>query len=149
MLISEYDANGIRFRYPQDWNLQEQPSPSGVMVSVDSPGTAFWSVSLEFDGPEPGHVIQEALNVFRSDYPELDSYPVEAEICHRECVGQDVEFVCLDLLNTACLRSFRTGEFTVLVLYQACDDELEDVRSALEAITASLQCEGDELLFDE
>ena len=43
----------------------------------------------------------------------------------------------------------RTGEFTVLVLYQACDDEMDDVRDALEAITSSLECEGDELLFDE
>lgn len=147
-LQQEYAGHGVQFHYPEDWELQEQESEAGVMISANSPGASFWSVSLQFEGPEPEHVLQEATDVFKGEYPELDSYPVEETVCHRISVGRDIEFVCLELLNTACLRAFRTGEFTVLVLYQGNDDELEETRESLEAITASLHCDGDELLFD-
>lgn len=146
LLSQSYDDFGIRFRFPENWDVQEQPSPGGVMISVNSPGTSFWSVLLEYDGPEPRDVLQAALNVFREEYAELDSYPVETTLCRRESLGQDVEFVCLDLLNTACLRTFRTRQFTVLVLYQGCDEEFEETRAVLEAMTGSLECDGDEPL---
>lgn len=148
-LQEEYIGHGIRFQFPPDWKLQEQSSGNGVMISVHSPGASFWSVSLEFEGPEPEHVLQQATDVFKEEYPELDSYPVEETLCHRTSPGRDIEFVCLDLLNTACLRSFRTGEFTVLVLYQGSDDELEETRDTLDAMTETLRVDGDELLFVE
>jgi len=148
-LHARYDNNGIRFSYPENWELQEETASGGTMISINSPGTSFWSVTLEFEGPDPKHVLQQAVEVFRDEYSELDVYPVETTISHRAAVGRDIEFVCLDLLNTACLRAFRTGRFTALVLYQGTDEEFEDTRDVLEAITASLECEGDELLFGE
>lgn len=144
-----YDNHGIRFRYPADWQLAEQTTGNGVSVSVQSAGTAFWSVSLDPDGPEPERMIEAALDAFRQEYSELDDYPLETEICHRTALGRDVEFVCLDWLNTACLRAFRTSQFSVLLLYQGTDRELKDARPQLEAMTASLTCAGDELLFAE
>jgi hypothetical protein len=58
-----------------------------------------------------------------------------------------VEFVCLELVNSAFLRAFRLGESSALVLYQGTDHELEDTRPILEEISASLQWEADEDLF--
>lgn len=147
--LEAYEDHGVRFCYPLGWELQEQPLEGGVTISVNSPGTSFWSVSLDFNGPDPQQMLQAAVRAFREEYTELDAYPVEAEICHRRTAGRDLEFVCLDMLNSAGLRSFRTGEFTVLILFQGTDDELEQTRDVLEAITSSLSCAGDELLFDD
>ncbi len=146
-MVRTFDDHGVRFRYPQQWELQQEPSESGVTISVNSPGTSFWSLTLDSDGPDPQALLQAAVNVFREEYQELDSYPVNAQICHRAALGRDLEFVCLDMLNSACLRVFRTGRFTALILYQGYDSELAETRPAMDAITASLECEGDEHLF--
>jgi hypothetical protein len=148
-MLEQYAAHGVRFRYPRNWVVQEQTTESGASVSVNSPETSFWTISVDFDGPEPQRMIQAAVGAFREEYAELDVYPVETEICHRAAVGRDLEFVCLDMLNTACLRSFRTGRFTVFILYQGCDAELDETRPVLEAITSSLECDGDEELFGD
>ena len=142
-----YERNGVRFRYPGDWELAEQVTDAGVSIFVQSDGTSFWSISLDPEGSDPEHLLEAALEAFREEYSELDEYPLEAEVCHRPAVGRDVEFACLDWLNTACLRAFRTSRFSVLVLYQGTDIELEETRPTLEAMTQSLTCAGDELIF--
>ena len=53
-------------------------------------------------------------------------------------MARDVDFVCFELINSAFIRSFQTERFTVLVLYQGFDAELETTRPLLEAISASL-----------
>jgi hypothetical protein len=148
-MLEQYAGHGVRFRYPRSWDLQEQPAESGVTVSVNSPETSFWTLTVDLDGSDPRELIQAAVGAFRDEYAELDVYPVETEICHRAAVGRDLEFVCLDMLNTACLRSFRTGRFTVFILYQGCDAELDETRPVLDAITHSLACDGDAELFGD
>jgi hypothetical protein len=148
-MLEQYAGHGVRFLYPRNWNLQEQPGESGVSVSVNGPETSFWTITVDFDGPDPQQMIQAAVAAFREEYSELDVYAVETQICHRTAVGRDLEFICLDMLNTACLRSFRTGRFTVFILFQGCDAELEETRPVLEAITHSLECDGDEELFGD
>lgn len=147
--LEVYEDHGVRFCYPQGWEIQEQPLERGVTIAVNSPDTSFWTLSLEFDGPDPQQILQAAVEVFRTEYNELDAYPADEEICHRAAAGRDLEFVCLDVLNSAALRSFRTGEFTVLILYQGTDNELVETRDVLQAITASLTCDGDNVLWDD
>ena len=89
--------------------------------------------------------METALDAFRKEYEELDIYPVSETICDRDCLARDVEFVCLELINSAFLRTFRSDHFTALILYQGTDFELEMTREQLENISLSLQCEGDEL----
>ena len=91
--------------------------------------------------------METALDAFREEYAELDIYPVVETICHRESIARDLEFVSLELINSAFLRAFRTDHFTALILYQGTDKELELTREQLEKISLSLQCEGDKLDF--
>jgi hypothetical protein len=137
-----YAAHGIRFRYPAAWQLTEQEAGGEVSIAVSSPETSFWSLSLFFDRPQPEQVMESALDAFREEYDEIDIYPVSANLCRQKNLARDVEFVCLDLLNSAFLRAFRTARFTALVLYQGTDHELEDeTQPLLEAISNSLQCD--------
>jgi len=146
-MYETYQGHGVRFRYPAKWELREELDEGEVTITVSSMETSFWSLTIIPQRPRPEEVIESAVAAFQEEYEELDVYATEAELCHRESVSRDVEFVCLELLNGAFLRSFRTERFSTLVYYQGTDEELEETREILESISASLECEGDEALF--
>lgn len=134
-----YCHYGVQFHYPSDWELTEQKTYENVTITAASAETSFWSLMLLFDRPDPELVIEKAVDAFRDEYSEIDVYPATSELCHRPTEARDVEFVCLEMLNSAFLRAFQTEKFTAFVLYQATDRELEETRGTLEAIEASLQ----------
>jgi hypothetical protein len=138
MVDGVYEGHGIRFRYPAHWALSEQEDERLTSITVDSPETSSWSISLSFDGPSPEQVVSSAIEAFREEYAEVDVYPAEAKIGDHASVAQDVDFVCFELISSAFLRAFRAEQFTVLILYQGFDGELETARPLLEAISASL-----------
>jgi hypothetical protein len=139
-----YEGNGIRFRYPAEWELVEQEDGDSTSITVASPDTSFWSVSLFRGGPSPQELVASALEAFREEYDEVDVYPSDEKMGDRPGVASDVDFVCFELINSAFLRAFQTDHFTVLVLYQGFDGELTETRPVLEAISASLTLDDEE-----
>lgn len=135
---------GVQFDYPEGWVVQEQMEGGEWMVTVSSPDSSFWSLGLFFDSPSPEHVVQTVLRAFEEDYPEIDVYESRASILDRPTVSRDVEFVCMELLNSAWIRAFQTERFTVLVLYQSTDYELPESESILDAVTGSLDIDLDD-----
>jgi hypothetical protein len=140
-----YKGHGIRFRYPASWELVEQEDGESTSITVASPDTSFWSVSLFPEGPSPEQVVASAVEAFREEYDEVDVYPSEEKMGDRPGTALDVDFVCFELINSAFLRSFQTDRLTVLVLYQGFDGELAETRPLLEAISASLALEDEAL----
>ncbi len=139
----QYTGEQVNFRYPADWQLLEEDRSGEKSLTLTGPGTVFWSLTLLPQRLDPGDVLQAALAAFREDYPELDIYgspSVEDKAAEQTA---EVGFMCLELTNSAFLKSFRTEELTALVLYQATDSELEQFREELEAITRSLTWRGD------
>src|SRR5271170_7535985 len=108
-----YEGYGIRFRYPGTWSLSEQEQDRLTSITVDSPETSSWSVSLFFDHPSPEDVLDSAVEAFREEYDEVDVYPVEAKMAKHASVARDVDFVCFELISSAFLRAFRAERFTV------------------------------------
>jgi hypothetical protein len=139
-----YEGHGIRFCYPAYWELTEQEDDEAISITVASPETSFWSISLFREGPSPQQVLDSAVEAFQEEYSEVDVYPSAARTGERAGLARDVDFVCFELINSAFLRAFQTERFTVLVLYQGFDGELETTRPLLEAISASLIFEGEE-----
>jgi len=139
-----YEGHGIRFRYPAYWELTEQEDDEAISITVASPETSFWSISLFREGPTPQQVLDSAVEAFQEEYAEADVYPSTGRIGDRGGVARDVDFVCFELINSAFIRSFQTEHFTVLVLYQGFDAELETTRLLLEAISASLAFAGED-----
>ena len=41
-----YQAHGVQFRHPNDWKVTEQPEGEQITITVSSPDTAFWALSL-------------------------------------------------------------------------------------------------------
>jgi hypothetical protein len=134
-----YSAHGIRFAYPADWELSEEVDERDVVVSVASPETSFWTVSLLAGRPDPARVIREVLETFRGEYAELDEYPAQAAFRGIDCEARDLQFLQYELINSAYLRAFSAGSRTLLILYQGMDRELVEARPVLEKISASLE----------
>lgn len=133
-----YQSNGVTFRYPSEWELTEEQTDEQLSITVTSPQTAFWTLILFPDCPEPDDVVETVLDAFHEEYPEMDEYPTKARIGRRRTVGRDIDFVCLDVLNLARVRAFRTSGFTALVLFQMTEAEEDETGPILEMITRSL-----------
>ncbi len=135
-----YQAHGVQFRYPNEWEVSEQRERDQVSITVSSPDTAFWTVSLFPGCPEPEDIVAAALDAFREEYEELDEYPSRARVCQSRTIARDIDFVCLELLNSAGLRAFRAPQFTVLVLFQLTEAERTEIAPIFEGMTNSLTC---------
>jgi hypothetical protein len=141
-MSNEYRTDGLNFAYPSDWHLTEEQQPDGLSVMVSSAGTAFCSFLLMPERPPLKQVLDSALAAFRESYDEVDSDAVECRLAGRAARGFDVDFYCLELVNSAWLRAFRTGRYTVFMLFQAGFDEPE-ARSIFESICTSLDCNAE------
>ena len=133
-----YEGHGLRFMYPENWQLDVQPGESVVTISVQSPSTAFWMITLFEGQAAAGDVAAEALSALRDDYPELDADEARETLAGHPAVGHDISFVSLDLTNTCWTRAFRAPPTTFLVIFQTNDRELPQSELVLRAISKSL-----------
>src|SRR5689334_8974197 len=119
-----YRKLGLSFSYPENWSLDEGEALEGnSSVAVYSPGGSFWSVSIHPSDARPRELVKAAVKALRETYDELDAEEVEDSMAGRRLVGADVNFYCLDLTNTAVIRSFAAPDYVCLVLSQADDRE--------------------------
>lgn len=141
--MKEFAARGIRFRYPDGWSATDETSDEKTEVTVQSDGTAFWTVAV-FSDATPEEVVESAVEAYRGDYPDLDAYPARTtEGPSGPVVTREVEFVCLELIAAARIAAYRAGDATVMILVQGSDAELEERGPDFEMMTASLAVSGD------
>ena len=143
-----YAKHGIQFEYPREWEVNEQQRPGELSITVSSPETAFWNLILFCDRPDPELILETVIETFEDEYDELDVYRVQSKVCGQEALSRDIEFVCLELLNTARIRIFQTDAATVLVLCQANDSELEFSDPLFNRIAESLEIDDLTLIAD-
>ncbi len=136
--MAEYCENGIRFLYPEDWEIDQGETDDCRTITVSSSETSFWCLSLFQPGTPSGDVLRAAAAAFEEEYDDVDVSVATGQLFGTAAEGLDVEFVCLELVNTATLRALESDDFTALVLYQGTDHELEATRALLEGITSSL-----------
>lgn len=138
-MTAVYDKLGIRFQYPENWSLDESDAMAGdKSVTVYSPDGAFWTVIIRPHSLSPESLAEGALAAMRENYDELDAEAVEETIEGHDLVGYDMNFYCLDLTNTAMVRSYQTGTASLVVMFQADDREFASIEPIFRAITLSL-----------
>ena len=134
-----YDKLGVRFFYPDNWELDESDVLDGNnTVSVYSPEGGFWSIIMHPAGLSPEDLVDAALEAMEQEYDEVDAEPFHDVVNGHEVCGSDLNFYCLDLTNTALVRAFGNERGTYLVLCQAEDHEFGQVGAVFDAITSSL-----------
>lgn len=136
---SEFADGGIRFKYPENWQLERENSDTGWSVSVQSPGTAFMLVTLHEDMPSVERVAQTVLAAMQEVYPELEADDCIDSLAGQPAIGHDIRFFSLDLTNSCWTRIVYSARGTLLVMCQTSDLEFDTSEPVLRAMRKSLQ----------
>ena len=138
----QFDENGIRFQYPENWKVERENSDAGWTVSLQSPDTAFLMISQR-EAITTEQMVETALEALREDYPDLEADECVDSLAGQPAVGHDIRFFSLDLTNTCWTRCLYSAAGTVLILCQSDDLELEQHEPVLRAMCASLEVDED------
>lgn len=142
-MSQRYQADGVSFLYPENWRLDREECADGWTVLVQSPGTAFLTLTRDSSGVGADEVVGAALEALRADYPTLDAQPQVENLVGQMAVGHDIHFFSLDLTNTCWTRAIDIDDGVLLILCQSNDLELDEFGPILRAICASLNIEED------
>lgn len=136
---AQFNSLGISFQYPDNWTLDDSDALLGrKSVTVFSPGGAFWSVAIQPGEADPGKLAEAVVDALRPEYESVEAEEISETIAGHELVGYDLAFYCLDLTNTAQVRSFQVAHFTYTIYCQAEDREYEQVKRVFQAMTITL-----------
>ena len=136
---AEYRANGICFAYPENWHLEENEMADGeLIVHLSSPGGAFWMVTINPVQTSPANLAEKALDALLSEYDRVDHILVERIIGNYKLIGYEMDFIYFDLVNTALILSFSTGDRTFAIYWQSDDRQLDICEDVFEAMTFTL-----------
>jgi hypothetical protein len=136
-----FQQDGVSFSYPDSWHLERQEVENGWTVEVQSPGTAFMTITYDGGMPDTEAVAETVLEALREDYPNLEATPQIDTLAGQMAVGHDIQFFSFDLTNSCWTRSLYADAGTLLVLCQTSDLELEQYEPVLRAMCASLKIE--------
>ena len=136
-----FHEDGIRFQYPDSWQLTREDAENGWTVSVQSPETAFFMLTFDQGMPDPDLVVETVLEALRADYPDLEAEDALESIAGQPALGHNITFFSLDLTNTAGTRCFYADTGTILLMWQANDLELAQMELVFKAMCASLRVE--------
>lgn len=140
-MTQHYQADGVSFDYPDDWRLDREESADGWTLLLQSPSTAFLTLTCDWSGAASEEIAAAALDALKSEYPTLEVQPKVETLAGQMAVGHDIQFFSLDLTNTCWTRSIYSPEGVMLLLCQCNDLELEQYEPTLRAICASLAVE--------
>jgi hypothetical protein len=136
---ARFDSLGISFQYPDNWTLDDSDALLGRRsVTVYSPGGGFWSVTVQTGSADPDKLNAVVVETLKKEYDSLEAEEVEETVAGQELSGYDLAFYCLDLTNTAMVRSARIAYTTYTIYCQAEDREFARIGDVFRAITTSL-----------
>jgi hypothetical protein len=134
-----FDSLGVSFQYPDNWTLDDSDALLGrKSVTVFSPGGAFWSLAVQSGAADPAKLSAAVVETMKGEYQDLEAEPNDENISEHNLVGYDMAFYCLDLTNTAHVRSFRFAHSTYTIYCQAEDREYQLASRVFQAMTISL-----------
>ncbi len=137
----QFRKDGIRFQYPESWQLTREDADTGWTVSVQGPETAFFMLTFDAEMPDVDQVTETVLEALRADYPDLEADDAVESLAGQPALGHNIRFFSLDLTNTCCTRCFYADAGTILVMWQANDLDLENAEPIFKAICKSLHVE--------
>ena len=70
---ADFHENGISFRYPENWRLEREETDAGWTMLLQSPGSAFLTLTLDQSMPAVEEMADAALAALREDYPDLEA----------------------------------------------------------------------------
>lgn len=146
-MSAQFAEAGLRFQYPENWTLDREGGRCECRsVTVSSPATAFWTLSVHPLASDPAALAEAAEHAMQEEYEDLESEETKDQIGGYELVGKNFNFYCLDLTNTAWIRCVRTDRATYTIFCQAEDREFDQVADVFRAMTTSFLSNVDPVL---
>jgi len=134
----EFNRNGVRFEYPENWIIEEDSSPDGVItLSVSAPDGAFWSLSRQPAEADLQQLTDATTEQLREEYPDLEACPASDDLFGNSLSGADFNFSYLDLTNTAEVRCLATPTACYVIFSQAEDRDWSRLHHVFRAMTTS------------
>jgi len=135
---ARFHRHGVSFQYPENWQLVPEDYQSGWAVTVQSPGTAFLTVTCDQSKLGMGKLTEDALKILSEEYKDMDVTPFRGTIAGLPAIGYDVDFFSFDLTNTCLIRAIIITEGVLLLVGQASDLE-ETQLAVIRAMMASME----------
>jgi hypothetical protein len=133
-----FNRLGLAFDYPDSWAVDIGDSDGRhAAVTVQSPEGGFWSLSGHAPGGDAAELSGAVLGQMREEYRDLDSEAATDVVAGHRLAGFDMNFYCLDLTNTAQVRTLETPDAVYLLFCQAEDREWDRIAPVFAAMTAS------------
>ncbi|MEZ6141334.1 MAG: hypothetical protein R3B84_12255 [Zavarzinella sp.] len=120
-----FNYAGVRFPYPENWQVEISPGEESWSAFVQSPSTAFLLVSFTEGEFDLGETADVALQELKSEYPKLEVIDAIDTISGLPAVGYDAQFFHFDLTNTTWIRAVPMTSGSLLLMAQFTDDESE------------------------
>lgn len=134
-----FHADGLTLEYPDTWKLVKEEGEEGWTVTIQSPGAAFAMIQMDRNLPDPQQMVEEAMETLKADYPQLDAESALETLAGEMAIGDDYEFLSLDMVNSGWTRSFYALSGTAFILCQYSDAEEDDYLPSLQAICKSIR----------
>jgi hypothetical protein len=133
-----FDRHGARFQYPENWAIEEEASDEGWTINLQSPATAFMTITYYANVEEPEPLLEEALNTLREIYKELESEEVQDTIAKSPATGFDINFITLDVTSSCWIRGLQVMNGSLIIFCQCADREMSRNGLVMKAICTSL-----------
>lgn len=137
-----YHNHGIQFMYPDFWEISEDVEGHDIIITISGTDSCFWTLRILPACPPPPQVVESCVSAYQEEYDDVEVEQTEHRLAEMPAYSRDLEFFCMELLNTVGLRSVRTAEFTLLVWWQGTQHELAECQPIFEQMTASLRADS-------
>lgn len=137
--LAHYHNFGVEFIYPDVWEVDEQQADGDIVITVSSSETCFWTLRIMPACPMPPQVVSSCVEAFEDEYDEVEISPADCELAGMPAYSRDLDFFCMELMNSVGLRSVRAAGFSLLVWWQGTHHELEDNRRVFDQMTLSVR----------
>lgn len=141
--MPECQSDGVRFHYPEEWDMTREERGRDVMFHLQSDGTAFVSLFLIESRPTAQEARTAIVDAYRSEYPDLDYYDGPELMTDGPVASCELSFVFLDFVSSASVRAEATMGPTFVAVCQAEDREFEERESEFATILSSIRYLGD------
>ena len=136
--MPRYSQAGLKFDYPADWELGEEETdgwPRSVSFQV---GGGYWTVYLYPPHMDSMPLIEEACQLFKTEYKDLEIHESQEIIGDCLADGYDLSFFCLDFLVEAQVRAVEAPSGTLLWMCQAEGEDFEERKASFRKVAESL-----------
>lgn len=136
---STFDDFGLRFLYPDNWNIQSRESDeTSEGVTLEMPRGGFYTVTKYRDAPPLDVVLEKFATTLRAEYPEIEAEEV-GDRDDDDSETLEFRFYYLDLLIVARVMAMSIADQTLVIHIQAESHEFDAGEKVFDAMLKSIR----------